>query len=110
MHYFATTDAEKEAYRQEMRPLAKKYFEFLHFTITDANEYPGMLAAVGLGAGQKAGLALENPNTGDLFPFTGRKKISAAAVETFLDDITSGRLQPGDRGRGHGQEQDHDEL
>jgi protein disulfide-isomerase A1 len=110
MHYFATTDTEKEAYRQEMRPLAKKYSEFLHFTITDANEYPGMLAAVGLEEEQKTGLALENPNTGDLFPFTGRRGITAAAIETFLDDITSGRLQPVNRRGGQGQRQGHDEL
>lgn len=110
MHYFATTDAEKEAYRQEVRPLAKKYIEFLHFAITDATEYPGMLAAAGLGPNQKTGLALENPNTGDLFPFVGGHKITAAAIEAFLGDVTSGRLQPGNRGQAHGREQAHDEL
>ena len=90
--------------------MAKKYAEFLHFTITDVGEYPSMLTAVGLEAGQKTGLALENPNTGDLFPFKGAHKITAAAIEGFLDDITSGRLQPGNRGGGGGQQQVHDEL
>ncbi len=93
-----------------MRPLAKKYIEFLHFAITDTAEYPGMLAAVGLGPHQKTGLALENHNTGDLFPFAGGHDITATAIEAFLGDITSGRLQPGNRGQASGREQAHDEL
>ncbi len=93
-----------------MRPLAKKYIEFLHFAITDVSEYPGMLVAVGLRPNQKTGLALENPNTGDLFPFVGGHKITAAAIEAFLGDITTGRLQPRNHGQAHGREQAHDEL
>ncbi|KAK4148812.1 protein disulfide-isomerase [Chaetomidium leptoderma] len=111
LHYFATTDAEKEAYREEMRPLAKKYAEFLHFTITDASEYPEMLATVGLKAGQKTGMALENTNTGDMFPFTGQRRITAAVVEAFLEEITSGGLRPWNRGAEDGRQgRGHDEL
>jgi hypothetical protein len=39
LHHFATSSDEKEAYRREMGPLAKKYAESVHFTITDPNEY-----------------------------------------------------------------------
>ncbi|KAK3944443.1 protein disulfide-isomerase [Diplogelasinospora grovesii] len=112
LHYFAVTDDEKERYRSEMRPLAKKYREFLHFTITDANEYSEMLPTVGLKAGSKTGLALENANTGDMFPYTGAKDIvSAVTVEKFLEDIIDGRLKPW-RGGGSAarQERRHEEL
>lgn len=110
LHYFASTEAEKEAYRLEMLPLAKKYAEFLHFTITDANEYSEMLARFGLKADQKSGLALENTNTEDIFPFTGSQELTASAVESFLEDITSGKLEPWGHGAGDGQRMNHDEL
>ncbi|KXX73302.1 Protein disulfide-isomerase [Madurella mycetomatis] len=110
LHYFASTEAEKEAYRIEMLPLAKKYAEFLHFTITDANEYPEMLTKFGLKADQNPGLALENTNTENVFPFTGSQELTASAVESFLEDVTSGKLKPWDRGAGDVQKMNHDEL
>lgn len=54
-----------------MRPLAKKYAEFLYFTLNDVNEYPEMLKVLGLKEGSKNGLSLQNPNTGDVFPYRG---------------------------------------
>lgn len=99
-----TSDKERADYREAMRPLAKKYNEFVHFTMTDANEYPEMLSVLGLKKGAKTGLALENPNTGDIFPYTGRKKITPDVVEAFLNDVVDGKIEPLKRGsvsRGH---------
>ncbi|KAK4239245.1 protein disulfide-isomerase [Achaetomium macrosporum] len=110
LHYFTTTEAEKEAYRQELRPLAKKYTESLHFTIIDAGKYSEKLSAVGLEAGQKTGLALEDPKTGNIFPFSGNGRITATVVEAFLDEIASGKIQPWEREAGAGQTGSHDEL
>ncbi len=108
MHYFVTTDKEKAQYRKEVRPLAKKYSVFVHFTITDLNEYPEMLAVVGLKAGAKTGLALENPNTGEMFPYRGRQKITGEVVDEFLNDIIDGKIEALTRGGGRGA--GHDEL
>ncbi|KAK3387880.1 thioredoxin-like domain-containing protein [Podospora didyma] len=114
LHYFASTDEEKELYREKMRPLAKKYAEFLHFAITDVNDYPEMLPAVGLKAGSKTGLALENPNTGDMFPYTKKQKITPKTVEIFLDEIIDGKIKPWNQGNGQEQEDEeeiaHEEL
>ncbi|GAB1313682.1 Protein disulfide-isomerase [Madurella fahalii] len=110
LHYFATTEAEKEAYRLEMRPLAKKYAEFLHFTITDANEYSGLLTKFGLKPDQKTGLVLENTNTEDIFPLTKPQELTVSAIESFLEDVTSGKLKPWNRGAGDGKGTSHDEL
>ncbi|KAK0723297.1 thioredoxin-like domain-containing protein [Lasiosphaeria miniovina] len=111
LHYFATTEAEKESYRVEMRPLAKKYSEFLHFAITDADDYSDILPAVGLKAGAKTGLALENRNTGDMFPYKRAKKITAKNVEDFLNDIIDGNIKPWNQEAGSGQEgRSHEEL
>ncbi|KAK3988988.1 protein disulfide-isomerase [Cladorrhinum sp. PSN332] len=95
LHYFASTEKEKEEYRTMARPLAKKYAEFLHFTITDVNEYSDVLPSVGLDAGAKSGVALQNPNTGDVYPLKKKsKKITEKTIEEFLEDVTSGKLEP----------------
>jgi protein disulfide-isomerase A1 len=114
MHYFATSDAEKEQYRNDIRPLAKKYQGFVQFAVLDANEYADMLPTLGLKEGSKTGLALWTPNEGDIFndkdifPYTGKKKITAAVVETFLNDIIEGKLKPLPSTFGQGLQ--HDEL
>jgi len=91
-----------------MRSLAKKYAEVLHFTITDANEYSNMLPIVGLKAGAKTGLSLENPNTEDMFPYPkSTKKLSAKTVEKFLDDIIDGKVKAWKPKGGEGE---HEEL
>ncbi|KAK4159696.1 protein disulfide-isomerase [Cladorrhinum sp. PSN259] len=95
LHYFASSDKEKEEYRTLALPLAKKYAEFLHFTITDANEYSDVLPTLGLKPGSKSGLALQNPNTGDVYPLkSSSQKISANMIENFLEDVTSGKMEP----------------
>lgn len=64
----------------------------LHFTITDAGEYPDKVTALGLEEGSKSGLVVQNPESGDLFPYTGRENITAYVVEKFLSDILDFRL------------------
>ncbi|KAK3314454.1 hypothetical protein B0H66DRAFT_313472 [Apodospora peruviana] len=106
LHYFAKTEEEKEQYREEMRPLAKKYGEFLHFTITDVNEYPTMPAMLGLRAGSKSGMVLENTNTGEKFHYKkSMQKLKADNVEKFLDDVIDGKVKAWDDGR-----RTHEEL
>ncbi|KAK1750081.1 thioredoxin-like fold protein [Echria macrotheca] len=106
LHYFFSSEAEKDKYRSEMRPLAKKYAEYLYFTLTDVNEYPEMLKLLGQKPGSKTGLSLQNPNTGDVFPFRGKKKITPQVVEQFLDDVIEGKIPSVSTGPGKG----HDEL
>ncbi len=89
-----------------MQSLAKKYAEFLHFTLTDVNEYPEMLNLLGLKEGSKVGLSLQNPNTGDVFAYQGKKKITPQVVERFLNDVIDGKVES-IRGKSKGG---HDEL
>jgi len=107
VHYFVSSEKEKEAFRKQIRPLAKKYVDFLHFTMTDVNDYPEMPVLLGLKAGSKTGLVLENTNTGDKFHFKKslQKLPSAAQVEKFLDDVIDGKVKawedPAAKGREH---------
>lgn len=100
-----------------MRPLAKKYIDFLHFTITDVTEYPDMPGILGLKPGSRTGLVLENTNTGDKFHYKKSslaKLPTAAQVEKFLDDVIDGKVKawedPAASGKGQGQGREHEEL
>lgn len=98
------SDDERRAYVAEMRPLANKYDEYLHFVTADLGDYPDAAEMMGLGAGS-GGLSVQNPNSGDVFPYTRGAAITAETVEAFLTDIILGKVnpwRPGDAG--------HDEL
>lgn len=83
-----------------MRPLARKYEEYLHFVTTDVTEYADAAQMMGLRRGS-GGLSVQNPNNGDVYPYTGKGKIWAATVEAFLGDIIQGKIQPWAQGAGH---------
>lgn len=107
-------------YVAEMRPLAKKYQEYLQFTTIDPDEYPHMLPSLGLKPGSTRVLSVQNPSNGDVFPYTGGDQgeiITAAVVEAFLLDIINGRVRAfgrdSDEGAGTNDGTDHrrhDEL
>ncbi|GAB1318289.1 hypothetical protein MFIFM68171_08499 [Madurella fahalii] len=92
VYYFVRNDGDREAYVAEMRPLAKKYEEYLHFVTADVNEYADAVEMMGVKRGSR-GLSVQNPNNGDIFPYTRKERISANAVEAFLVDIIQGKVQ-----------------
>ncbi|KAK3937811.1 hypothetical protein QBC46DRAFT_391644 [Diplogelasinospora grovesii] len=107
VHYFVYSDKEREEYVTEMRGIASKFKEYLHFTTTDANEYPDAVEMMGLKPGSR-GLSVQHPTTGHVYPYTGKEKITADVVEAFLIAIINGEVQPWTRG---GEESaGHDEL
>ncbi|KAL8420558.1 hypothetical protein RB594_003372 [Gaeumannomyces avenae] len=93
VHYFVASDADREAYLAEMRPLAQRYREYFQFTTIDVGEYPEMLVPLGQAPGVSKGLSVFNPSNGDVFPYSGGQALSAAVVEAFLMDIISGKVQ-----------------
>ncbi|CAK7231001.1 hypothetical protein SCUCBS95973_007764 [Sporothrix curviconia] len=117
LHYLTDGgDADKTAFRDSVRPLAKQYRDFVQFAVTDLADYPEMLTAFGLDAHATRGLALQNLATRELFPYRSRTKpITAAAaagiVEDFLNEIADGNVKPLPRGDQRLKEKsEHDEL
>ncbi|KAK3684074.1 hypothetical protein B0T22DRAFT_520548 [Podospora appendiculata] len=108
LHFFAAGDAQKETFRHGMRDLAKKYAEFLHVAVTDVDDYPEMPKVMGLEAGAKTGLALENPNTGEVFPYPAGRSISPREVEAFLNEVIEGKVKSSKAGQANGRV--HEEL
>ncbi|KAK0710807.1 hypothetical protein B0H67DRAFT_684541 [Lasiosphaeris hirsuta] len=116
LNFFATTNAEKEAYREDMRPLAKKHADLVQFAIVDATEYPDMVPATGE-AETKIGLALIKSMTGVIVPYQVQdgEKLTAKIVGKFLSDAFGipGQEKSNDAQvpkRGHEQERTHEEL
>ena len=109
MHFFASTDQEKEEYRKDMKTLAKTYRDYIHFTIVDAQDHADMLPTVGLKEGAKTGLSFVDPVNGDIFPFR-EHKINSASVELFLADINADKIKPWTGNTSFGDSMGHDEL
>ncbi|KAK3299690.1 uncharacterized protein B0H64DRAFT_472779 [Chaetomium fimeti] len=100
VHYFVRSEKEREEYVTEMRPLANKYKEYLHFVTIDADEYADAAEILGIKRGSK-GLTVQNPNNGDVFPYRRKEKVSAGAMEIFLMDIINGKIEAWRPGSGH---------
>ncbi|KAL2125696.1 hypothetical protein VTJ04DRAFT_2061 [Mycothermus thermophilus] len=117
VHFLPTHPSAREAYISHLRPLAQKYSEYLHFVTTDPREFPEAAEMLGLGSiinnsnnnkgdsnknGQiTGGLSVLNPNTGHVYPYRRKEKISAAAVEKFLSDIIEGKVAAWTGEEGH---------
>lgn len=94
VYYFLTTDQQRASYRAAVRPLARRYKEYLNFVVVDANEYPEMLPMLGLTSGETPALALQNPSNGQVFPYEGGDDITSFVVERFVLDIVEGLVKP----------------
>lgn len=112
VHFFTTSDHEKDVYRKEMQSLAKKYADELLFTIIDANDHPMMPTMAGLPAGVVSGVSIENLRIGEVFPYVGKGKkiISAVELETFLADVVNGAVTPWGGRQDEEVQAGHDEL
>lgn len=110
VHYLPSSDTDKEAYVSKIRPLAKRYSEFLVFVTADAGEYPDMASSLGHEDGAKGVLSVQNSRTGEVYPMDG--EVSAEGVEAFILAISKGEVRAWD-GRPRERrsaEAGHDEL
>lgn len=110
MYYLAETVEERDAYVESMRPVAKKYKEFLNFVIVDANEYADLTLPLGLLPGTFPALAVQNPTYGQVFPYPSGAHITPETVDGFVINISQGMVQPWDGTRPDEPKRPHDEL
>ncbi|CZR60580.1 uncharacterized protein PAC_10476 [Phialocephala subalpina] len=112
VYFFAATPAERDAYKASLKPVAKKYKEYLNFVTVDAVEYGHMLPALGHAKGSVPAVSVFNPMYGQVFPFAKGKKISAESMEGFVLDIVQGKVQPWTAGGGQRERVGivHDEM
>lgn len=96
VHYFVSADEDRDAYVADIKPLAKKFKDYLIFATTDVTQYPEMPAVMGHQAASTKVLAVSSPSTGGVYPYRGRKNLTSAVVESFLNDISAGKVKPWD--------------
>ncbi|KAG9243192.1 thioredoxin-like domain-containing protein [Calycina marina] len=106
VYIFATTDAERSAFKSSLRSLARQFEEYLSFVTVDAVEYADMAPGLGLKPGVFPALAVQNPRMGQMFPYQQGAKITEQAVNDFVMAIVQGQVRP----MHHGQAPSHDEL
>ncbi|EQB44237.1 hypothetical protein CGLO_17031 [Colletotrichum gloeosporioides Cg-14] len=112
VYFFASDHKRREEYSSDIKQLARNVQEYLNFVTVDSSEYADMLVGLGLPRDVSEALALQNPQTGQTFPYIG--KLDAKSVESFIFDISEGNVQPWD-GQSPAAQQDgvqsvHDEL
>ena len=97
LYLFASTSSERSHYQEILKPLAKKYKDYINFVTIDALEYAHMAPGLGLKEGAVPALALLNPMFGQVFPFQaeqGGKKIDLEVLEEWMLDIVGGKVKP----------------
>lgn len=94
LYVFAETSDERSHYQLLLKPLAKKYKEYINFVTIDAVEYAHMAPGLGLESGSFPALALQNPMFGQAFPFDAKIEVSEEKVEKWVLDIVGGRVKP----------------
>jgi protein disulfide-isomerase A1 len=92
-----------------LKPLARKFKEYLNFVTVDTAEYGHMLPALGLKDSGFPALAVFNPMYVQAFPHDQDKEITPQVVESFVMDIIQGKVQPLGTGGG-GENTKHTEL
>ncbi|KAK5653606.1 hypothetical protein OQA88_8635 [Cercophora sp. LCS_1] len=110
LHYFASSEKQKDDYKKEMLGLAKRYEAGVFFTVIDVNVHalmPG-LAGLELKGGVGDGVLVEDLMGGEVFPYSGTGNITAEKLEAFLKDVMGGKAKAWGAVRaGEGR---HDEL
>lgn len=106
-----SADEDRDAYVADIKPLAKKFKEYLIFATTDVNQYPEMPAVMGHKAASAKVLAVSSPSNGGVYPYRGGKDLTSEVVEAFLNDISEGKVKPWDGMNAHDDGQiKHEEL
>ncbi|KAI1110974.1 hypothetical protein F5Y14DRAFT_335066 [Nemania sp. NC0429] len=110
VYFFAASSSEREAFVDNMRPVAKMYKEYLSFVTVDAIEYADFALPLGLTPGAFPALAVQNPMYGQAFPYPSGAEITAEAIGAFVMDIVQGKVKPWDGKSRQENTQTHDEL
>ncbi|KAK1977313.1 hypothetical protein LZ30DRAFT_732030 [Colletotrichum cereale] len=88
-YFFSKKEGDLDAWTSAVKPLARKYHEYITFVTVDLGEYPEMPALFGLRPDASEGVAVQNPSVGLAFPFKG-EKITVEAVDRLIIDISEG--------------------
>lgn len=97
IYTFYTSASERAHYQSLLKPLAKKYKEYINFVTIDAVEYAHMAPGLGLEPREFPALVLQNPMFGQVFPFESRRAMSVEEVERWVLNIVAGQVLPWSR-------------
>jgi len=106
IYIFSPSTVSRSGYQLSLKPVAKKYREYLNIVTVDATEYPAMASMLGLKPNVWPAMAVQNTVNGQVFPFDQSKRITTETVEGFVVDIAQGRVKPGGNGMEKGTAKD----
>jgi protein disulfide-isomerase A1 len=115
VYFFSPDEVDRKNWVGAIRPLARRYAEYLTFVTVDSSEYPEIVTGLGVPGGAAAtGLSLSNPGMGKVFPFPDTGELNLEAVEQFIVGISEGKIDAWDgqwrESTEGGEAKGHDEL
>ncbi|KAJ3396352.1 protein disulfide-isomerase precursor [Chytriomyces hyalinus] len=90
---FVESDEQRTQFTEELTPVAKSAKGKVAFVFIDATKFGSHAKNLNLKEGQWPAFAINVPEKGLKFPFKG-KKITAKALQPFVDEFASGELKP----------------
>ena len=94
-YIFAETERERDHLRLSLRPVAKRYSEYVNFVTVDATEHAQMAIALDLKPGLFPAVVLHAIHVDQTFPFDQRRKITPEAIDEHVLAVAQGRGTPG---------------
>ncbi|GJC86498.1 protein disulfide-isomerase [Colletotrichum liriopes] len=108
-YFFSKNEENLDAWTSAIKPLARKYHQYITFVTVDLGEYPEMPALFGLSADASEGFAVQNPAVGLAFPFKG-EEITVEAVDQLIIDISEGNADAWQVGSPAAEEEIQEEV
>ncbi|KAF4556225.1 Thioredoxin-like protein 1 [Elsinoe fawcettii] len=93
-YIFAEEQSERDELAKELKPVAEKFKGKVSFATIDAKAFGQHAGNLNLEVGKWPAFAIQEINKNQKFPYAQDDKITAKAVEKFVSDFVSGKVEP----------------
>lgn len=93
-YIFAETPEERKELSETLKPIAEKYKGKLNFATIDAKAFGAHAGNLNLKTDKFPSFAIQEITKNQKFPFDQETEITHDAIAKFVDDFTSGKMEP----------------
>jgi len=93
-YIFAETPEERETLAKELKDVAQKHKGKVSFATIDAKAFGQHAGNLNLEAGKWPAFAIQDTQKNQKFPYSQEQKINKKNIGKFLDEYTSGKVEP----------------
>ncbi|KAJ2906073.1 protein disulfide isomerase [Zalerion maritima] len=93
-YIFAKTPEEREELGNLLKPIAEKHRGVINFATIDASSFGAHAGNLNLKTDKFPAFAIQDTSKNQKFPFDQDKEITLDAITSFVDEFTSGDIEP----------------